>query len=129
MASHKSEYQSTKEIFFNYFYTIIMTTLTIAINFILSAVIERLTVLEKHKTTTDYIFSLMIKTVLAQFMNTAVIYYIISLSDQRDLPLSDNGLVMSVTSLVAVSGVIQIVLNALQPGTIFASLMNWYRYR
>jgi hypothetical protein len=62
-------------------------------------------------------------------MNTAVIYYIISLGDNHDLPLSDNGLVMNVTSLVAVSGVIQIVLNALQPGTILRNIMNWYNYR
>jgi hypothetical protein len=70
----------------------------------------------------------MVKTVLAQFVNTAVIYYVISLGDQRDLPLSDNGLVMNVTSLVAVSGAIQIVLNLLQPGTIFSNLMNWWKY-
>lgn len=36
---------------------------------------------------------------------------------------------MEVTSLIAVSGVIQIVLNILQPGVLFGKLLNWYRYR
>jgi hypothetical protein len=112
-----------------------MTVLTTVINFLLAAVIEKLTDWERHKTKTDYIVSLMIKTIIAQFLNTAVIYYIISvtaallLPDSENSPLDENGLVMEVTSLVAVSGIIQIVMNALQPGTLFGSLMNWYRYR
>lgn len=34
----------------------------------------------------------------------------------------------SITSLVAVSGVIQIVLNIIQPGVLISSFIKWYKY-
>lgn len=69
----------------NYLFTIAMTTITTAINFLLADFIAKLTAWEKHKTKTDYIVSLMIKTVIAQFANTAVIYYIISVVEKLTL--------------------------------------------
>lgn len=62
----------------SYLFTIGLTTITTAINFLLADFIAKLTAWEKHKTKTDYIVSLMVKTVIAQFVNTAVIYYIVS---------------------------------------------------
>lgn len=106
-----------------------MTTLTTAINFILAAVCQKLTEWEKHKTKTDYVVSLMTKSIISQFMNTAFIYYIIAVvSDithpEKSSPLSENGLVTKVTSLVAVSGAIQIFLNAAQLGSLFSCLLT-----
>ena len=119
----------------NYLFTIGMTTITTAINFLLADFIAKLTASENHKTKTDYIVSLMVKTVIAQFVNTAIIYYIVSVVEKLTLPadqtspLDENGLVASITSLIAVSGVIQIVLNIIQPGVLIGNLINWYKYR
>lgn len=71
---------SKENVILNYLFTIVVTIITVAINFILAIVINILTHWEKHKTNTDFIVSLMIKTVIAQFINTAVIYYIISIA-------------------------------------------------
>ena len=126
---------NNKNVALNYLFTIGMTTITTAINFLLAVFIAKLTTWENHKTKTDYIVSLMVKTVIAQFVNTAVIYYIVSVAEKLMLPaeqtspLDENGLVASVTSLIAVSGVIQIALNIVQPGALFGKFMNWYRYR
>lgn len=35
---------------------------------------------------------------------------------------------MDITSLVAVTGILQLVLNLVQPGSIFTKIMNWYKY-
>jgi hypothetical protein len=73
---------------------------------------------------------LITKTVGAQFLNTAVIYYIISvvasiyLPPEKISPLSESGLVMKVTSLIAVSGFIEIMTNFVQFGDIFRKIMN-----
>jgi hypothetical protein len=126
--------QSSKELIFSYMFTICMTTLTTSINFILAAVCQKLTEAEQHNTKTDYIISLTIKSILSQFLNTALIYYIISVVatitlPDKSSPLNDNGLVMKVTSLIAVSGCIQILLNAVQIGTIFSCLLNKLEFK
>lgn len=111
-----------------------MTVATTAINYILSFVIQKVTEFEKQKTKTDQIISLITKTVAAQFLNTAVIYYIISIAatnflpPEKNSPLSDTGLVMKVTSLIAVSGFIQIMTNFVQFGEIIGSIMNKCKY-
>jgi hypothetical protein len=85
-------------------------------------------------TKTDEIISLIVKTVIAQFLNTAIIYYIISLIaniflfDDIESPLGENGLVMNITSLIAVSGAIQICTNFVQFGEIFNSICNCCKY-
>ena len=98
-----------------------MTLATVAINFGLEIAIQKLTEYERHMTKTDEILSLIVKTVIAQFLNTAIIYYVISLIADNILlndstSLGDNGLVVNVVSLIAVSGAIQIALNLAQLG-------------
>ena len=61
------------------------------------------------------------KTVIAQFLNTAIIYYVISLIPEitdinNTSSLGDSGLVVNAASLIAVSGAIQIALNLAQLG-------------
>lgn len=64
---------------------------------------------------------------MVQFLNTAIIYYIISIFDGI-AALDQNGLLMKVTSLIAVSGFINIANNAIQLGTLFSCLMNKFKY-
>jgi len=76
----------------------------------------------------------MVKTVFSQFINTAFIYYVFAIISQithpdKAAPLNENGLVMKVTSLVAVSGAVSIGLNAVQIGSIFTCLLNKYKLK
>lgn len=111
-----------------------MTVLTTIINYILAFTCQKLTEWERHNSKTDYIISLMTKSVISQFINTAFIYYMIGVvadlahSDNAS-PLSENGIVTKVSSLVAVSGGIQIFLNAVQLGSTFSCLMNKIKIR
>ena len=70
---------------------------------------------------------------IAQFLNTAIIYYIISLIDivlSKDIKSSfdDNGLVVNITSLIVISGAIQIVTNFVQFGEIYKNIRNHCKY-
>lgn len=92
-------------------------------------VCQKLTEREKHQTKTDYVFSLMTKSIISQFINTAFIYYMIGVvadltHSQNASVLSENGIVIKVSSLVAVSGGIQIVLNAVQVGNLYNDLLH-----
>jgi hypothetical protein len=84
--SPESPDESISDVILSYVYTIGMTVLTTIINFILAAVCKKLTEWEKHKTKTDYIVSLMMKSVLSQFFNTAFIYYIIAVVSHATHP-------------------------------------------
>jgi hypothetical protein len=70
-----------------------------------------------------------IKNVIAQFLNTAVIYFILSLVAPEIGPLGQNGLVVSVSSLVGMSGLIQIGMNFVQIGSVITCLTNWWKGR
>ena len=64
---------------------------------------------------------------LSQFFNTAIIYYIISKIVPKPM-LSSAALVISVTSLIVVSGFIQILTNAVHIPAILRRLKLWYYY-
>lgn len=70
----------------SYAFTAAMAGLTVFINTVLTWTIKYQTKGEVHKTQTDHITSLIIKLVLAQFFNMAIIYYIVSIvyADQID---------------------------------------------
>jgi hypothetical protein len=70
---------------------------------------------------------MIIKTVITQFFNTAVIYYIISLVMPSPL-LSDKGIVLQVTSLIVISGFIQIITNIIYVPDIIKKVMNRLNY-
>ena len=111
----------------NYTLTILATIFILAINYILYIIIIELTNYESHKTRTSHLLSLIIKLLVSQFANTALIYYIISRIMQEHF-LSSAGLVIQVTSLIAVSGVIQIVMNFINLGAIMRRIWLWWYY-
>ena len=65
---------------------------------------------------------------VSQFINTAIIYYILAWS-QHVKPLSQYGLVVKVMSLVAVSGLVQIGTNIAQPGALLTYVKNCCKYK
>lgn len=85
----------------------------VIINALLSYIIEHLTDLERHKTQTKRIASLVIKNVLAQFLNTCVIYYTLDKLNRDVGPLEENGLISKIMFLVGIGALITISMNLL----------------
>lgn len=68
--------------------------------------------------------SLIIKNVIAQFINTAFIYYVI-FTIQSDIdPMSQEGIVAQVINLVTLSSLIKLGLNAFQLGDCYRQFKN-----
>ena len=122
------EQTELKDLVVSYIFTIAMAIITNVVNFILSAVIYYLTDGERHKTKSDHTTSLIVKIVVSQFINTAIIYYILARTHPEVEVLSENGLVVKVMSLVAVSGLVQIGMNIAQPGALISFVLNKCKY-
>lgn len=72
--------------------------------------------------------SLVVKMVIAHFLNTAILYYVIS-RVLRDSLTSKVGLVLQITSLIVVSGIINILYELVRPKSIVRSLNLFCKYR
>ena len=104
-----------------------MAVLTNVINFILSYSIGILATMERHKTKSDRISSLIVKTVITQFINTSIIYFILFLIRPSN-PLGTFGLVSKINSLVIVSGLISVALQIFIPKHTLMGFYNRYKY-
>ena len=111
--------------------TIMATIITLAVNYLIQLFVYGFTEWERHQSRTLEKFSLVMKLVISQFINTAFIYYFISLINNRtnDDLLSASGLVYQVSSLITVSGIIQIFNNVVNVGDIIRRLTIWWYYR
>jgi hypothetical protein len=72
------------------------------------------------------------KNVISQFINTALIIYIISFTSQgfkSKKYLTDNGLVLQVTDLIVISGFIDIAMNLLHKDHVYKIVKNWWKYK
>lgn len=70
----------------------------------------------------------MVKVVVSQFLNTAIIYYISS--TMTHLPyLSKEGLIVQASSLFITSAIIQVVINAVNPSALMVAVFKWLKYR
>ena len=87
-----------------------MSMLTQFINEGIAMINSELTKYEQHKTRTRLLTRQIIKMLSTQFINTAIIYYLISTIKRKPL-MSSTGLVLQISSLLAVSGIMQIVMN------------------
>ncbi len=84
------------------------------INYVLQIVAEFLTVQEKHQTKSDEKSSLILKLVITQFLNNAIIYFIVSLLNNKPYT-APAGLIYQINSIILLSGVIQIWINLVYP--------------
>lgn len=120
------------EVILGYFLTVMIPIATILINYLLGYFITELTISEKYQTRTDFLVSLVIKNVISQFINTAIIYFLIMKlypDNEGAKYLSSSGIVVRVTSLVIASGVIEMILNLMQVQNLFKSLKLCCLYR
>lgn len=109
--------------------TLITTIVTLLINFGLQTLSYKLTEWEHHQNKSNEKFSLTVKLVITQFLNTAIIYFILSLIRQENKTglMSQEGLVFQVSSLIVTSGVIQIIMNMIDiPAWIRIIYIKWF---
>ncbi len=68
---------------------------------------------------------------MSQFINTAFIYYIISLINNKtnDDLMSAAGLIYQISSLITTSGAIQILSNAFNVPAVIRRLTIWWYYK
>ena len=104
-----------------------MAILTNIINFILSYSIQLLADMQKHKTKSERLNSLIIKIIVTQTINTSFIYFILYLIAPKN-PLGKTGLVKNVFDLVLVSGFISVSLKIFPPSYLYTKLRNQYKY-
>lgn len=83
--------------------------------------------MEKHKTKSDRLNSLMIKIIVTQTINTAFIYFILSLISPSN-PLGKTGLVKNVFNLVLVSGFINVFWELIAPIYSLKKLYYFFKY-
>jgi len=108
--------------------TILVSIFTLVVNYGISVVNTGLTKYEQHKTRTQELTSLIAKMLISQFINTAFIYFLITKIKSRPL-MSPAGLVLQVSSLIVVSGVIQIVMNFVNIPYLTRTGMLWWYYK
>lgn len=83
--------------------------------------------MERHKTKSDRLSSLIVKTIITQFINTSIIYTILYLMKPSN-PLGTFGLVSKVTSLVVISGFISVAMQVFIPKNVVMGLINRWKY-
>ena len=81
--------------------------------------------MEKHKTNSDRLATIIIKNIITQTINTVFIYYILL----HNTPLSGKGLYVTIYNLVVVTGFITIGLQVFPPSYIWRKSKNWWKFR
>ena len=104
-----------------------MAIITNIINFILSYSIDLLSTMERHKTKSDRLSSLILKNIITQFINTSIIYSILYLIRPSN-PLGAFGLYSKISSLVIVSGFISVALQIFIPKHLIMGWINKWKY-
>lgn len=103
----------------------------IIIGYILQLFIYELVDWERHKTVTDAKFSLIAKLVVFQFINNALIYFIVfEIKGGHFNVLKERiGLVDQISWLLVISASLQIFFNILNIGDIYRKIMICLYYR
>lgn len=100
----------------------------LAINYSLEVLSHKLSVYERHQTKTKETTSLIIKIIGYQFLNSAALYYFISLARSSTLT-GYYGLVAKISNLFVVAAIIQPILYLIYWPDVFRRLKLWWNYR
>jgi hypothetical protein len=100
---------------------------TSVINYGIWQMIVALSGYEKHQTATNKIASQIVKAIIAQFINTVLILYLIQVFNKRPY-LSSAGLVVQSSTYMVVSGFISIAVNAINIPYWVRYGMLWWKY-
>lgn len=106
----------------------VIVIITMLLNKGLTLIIYYLTRGERQTTRSNEIFSVITKMVLAHFVNTAILYYGVS-RVLDDSFTSKVGLVLQITSLIIISGVINILYSLINPWALLKRFILFWKYR
>jgi hypothetical protein len=115
-----------KEQILNYIFVVLLPAITNAVNFSITFAISKLTELERHKSKTRKISSFITKNIISRFLNTAIIYYILSVLHQDIGPLTQEGFVIKVMGLIGVNAFVQIVTEMIRPEVVMEFIVNQF---
>ena len=73
--------------------------------------------MEKHKTQSEELASLTVKKTVSKFFNITFIFVMVHMTNKGEDPLKRNGLVSKIVTLVVVTILLNIVMEAVQPFT------------
>ena len=101
------------------------------IGWILQLIIYALVVWERHRTITDAKLSLVRKIVVSQFINNALIYFIVfEVRGGKFSDIDDRiGLINQISWLLVISANLQIFFNILNLGDLYRRVYLWVLYR
>ena len=108
--------------------TITASLVILCINFLLKSFLTVLSKWEKHKTRTMYTSSLIAKILISQFLNNAIIYWIVELL----LPSNAAGnfsIVFNVGVLITLSGFLYVAINIINFKATIRAIKVWFKYR
>ncbi len=92
---------------------LVLSGITSLINFLLSYIIQILADSEKRLSKTGTLISLITKNVITQFINSALIYYLITFVTPASFLFEMKDLKSKVESLIVIPGIIRIAINFL----------------
>lgn len=101
--------------------TLVTTVITLGINTFLSFLVYILTDWERHQSMANQKASLVAKLLVTQFINTAMVYIALSKirGDDSNELMSEQGLVYQISSMLVLSGFINILTNLINFGEIY----------
>lgn len=93
-----------------YLMSFLMVLITTLIDFLMTKVLPYLTAGEKHQNKSEELTSKVMKSILAAFFNTSVMYYLLYKLHEDDIdPTSESGIVVKVMALVSLSALLKFV--------------------
>lgn len=92
---------------------LIISGITSLINLLLSYIIQMLAESEKRLSKTGTIVSLITKNVISQFINSALIYYLITFVTPASFLFEMKDLKQKIESLIMISGLVRVLINFL----------------
>lgn len=110
-----------------YGFTVLTALIVYLVNYLLGMILKYMTDQERHETKTKHLVSLIVKMFLAQFLNTAGMYFFLSIK-QGDYYLINDGLVVQISNLMIISGFISVPLNFFQIDGKIQSLWKKFKY-
>jgi len=98
-----------------------------SVNSFLESVLPKVTEYEKHETKTYYQLSFMLKLLISQFINSVLMFFILSLV--FPMPMwSPAGLLPQMANMFVVSALMMSLMSLVSPGHLFQCIRNRRNY-
>ena len=111
-----------------YSLVVLIVLVTMILNVSLTELIYYLTKGERQTTKSNELLSIIIKIVITQFANSAILYFVVS-RILNDSFTSHVGLVLQISWFVAITGILTILYNIISPERLFKRCQKYFKYK